>query len=180
MTSVRKWSAVRCPSLASRRYRATKGHRAALVVQATLRAYNTAIADGADDEAAFRVACSIYRRGYPRDPEHIVHQMVAGIVHCSAPARSRASRPQDLDQAPRPARGRRRHFQERAATAAKLAYIMAVADGATPPAAFEVAKAAFRARHPELSGARLDDVVARVLATDKDKVAPSKAELSAA
>jgi hypothetical protein len=38
-------------------------HRAALIVRATLRAYETAIADGVDEEAAFRIACAIYRLG---------------------------------------------------------------------------------------------------------------------
>jgi hypothetical protein len=145
-------------------------HRAALIVRATLRAYETAIADGVDEEAAFRIASAIYRLGYPRTPESIVRQMVAVIVRRPPPGqgRSRTTDRAEHDQTARKGRRERRALPEREVAAAKLAYIRAIADGATPAVAFEVAKAAFRARRPEFSGERLDDAVARALATDEE------------
>ena len=57
------------------------------------------------------------------------------------------------------------------AVAARRAYIGAIAGGARPHVAFDLAKAAFRARHPELSGERLNVAVAQALANELRAVA---------
>lgn len=51
-------------------------------------------------------------------------------------------------------------------TAARRAYVGAIARGAKPHIAFDLAKAAYRARHPELGGDRLNAAVSRALATE--------------
>jgi hypothetical protein len=57
-------------------------------------------------------------------------------------------------------------MRENDETAARRAYVGAIARGAKPHIAFDLAKAAYRARHPELGGERLDAAVSRALATD--------------
>lgn len=57
------------------------------------------------------------------------------------------------------------------AVAARRAYVGAIAGGAKPHIAFDLAKAAYRARHPELAGDRLDAAVARALADELRDVA---------
>jgi hypothetical protein len=55
--------------------------------------------------------------------------------------------------------------------AARRAYIGAIAGGARPHIAFDLAKAAYRARHPELAGDRLNAAVADALANELRDVA---------
>jgi hypothetical protein len=50
--------------------------------------------------------------------------------------------------------------------AARRAYVGAIARGAKPHIAFDLAKAAYRARQPDLGGDRLDAAVSRALATE--------------
>lgn len=57
-------------------------------------------------------------------------------------------------------------MRENDETAARRAYVAAIARGARPHIAFDLAKAAYRARHPELGGDRLDAAVSRALATE--------------
>ena len=57
------------------------------------------------------------------------------------------------------------------AVAARCAYVGAIAGGAKPHIAFAVARAAYQAKHPELSGERLDAAVARALAHELRDVA---------
>jgi hypothetical protein len=57
-------------------------------------------------------------------------------------------------------------MRENDETAVRRAYVGAIARGARPHTAFDLAKAAYRARHPELGGDRLDAAVARALATE--------------
>ena len=57
------------------------------------------------------------------------------------------------------------------AQAARRAYVGAIARGAKPHIAFDLAKAAFRARHPDLAGDRLNAAVSRALATELRNVA---------
>jgi hypothetical protein len=59
------------------------------------------------------------------------------------------------------------------AHAARRAYVDAIARGAKPYIAFDLAKAAYRARHPALAGERLTAAVSRVLATELRDVAAS-------
>jgi hypothetical protein len=55
--------------------------------------------------------------------------------------------------------------------AARRAYVGAIARGAKPHIAFDLAKAAYRARHPDLAGDRLNAAVSRALATELRNVA---------
>jgi hypothetical protein len=57
--------------------------------------------------------------------------------------------------------------------AARRAYVDAIARGAKPHIAFDLAKAAYRARHPDLTADRLNVAVSRVLATELRDVAAS-------
>jgi hypothetical protein len=57
------------------------------------------------------------------------------------------------------------------AIAARRAYVGAIAAGVKPHVAFDLAKAAYRAKHSELEGDRLAEAVARVLATALKDVA---------
>jgi hypothetical protein len=57
-------------------------------------------------------------------------------------------------------------MRENDETAARRAYVAAIARGARPHTAFDLAKAAYRARHPALGGDRLDAAVSRALATE--------------
>jgi hypothetical protein len=50
--------------------------------------------------------------------------------------------------------------------AARRAYVGAIAGGAKPHVAFDLAKAAYRARHPELNGDKLNAAVASALAAE--------------
>jgi len=59
------------------------------------------------------------------------------------------------------------------AQAARRAYVDAIARGAKPYIAFDLAKAAYRARHPDLAGERLEAAVSRVLASELRDVAAS-------
>ena len=54
------------------------------------------------------------------------------------------------------------------ATVARRAYARAIASGAKPHIAFDVARAAFRARQPGLSGTALDDAVSLALGPRQD------------
>jgi hypothetical protein len=55
--------------------------------------------------------------------------------------------------------------------AARRAYVGAIAGGAKPHVAFDLAKAAYRARHPELTGDRLNAAVSRALVNELRDVA---------
>ena len=57
------------------------------------------------------------------------------------------------------------------AVAARRAYIGAIAGGAKPHIAFDLAKAAYRARHPDLAGDRLNAAVSHALANELRDVA---------
>lgn len=57
--------------------------------------------------------------------------------------------------------------------AARRAYVDAIARGAKPYIAFDLAKAAYRARHPDLADDRLSAAVSRVLATELSDVIAS-------
>jgi hypothetical protein len=59
------------------------------------------------------------------------------------------------------------------AQAARRAYVGAIARGAKPHVAFDLAKAAYRARHPDLAGDRLSAAVSRALAHELRDVAAS-------
>lgn len=56
-------------------------------------------------------------------------------------------------------------------TAARCAYVDAISRGVKPHIAFDLARAAYRARHPTLVGERLDAAVARALAAEMRSVA---------
>ena len=60
--------------------------------------------------------------------------------------------------------------------AAQNAYVRAIASGAKPDVAFDVARAAYRALYPGLSGAVLDSAVARALASGPSSADPSRPE----
>ena len=127
-----------------------------LIAQATARAYASAIAEGADAGTAFEAACALYRHGHPRIRESILRRVVAALVswppirfpNVAVVAKAVVDGP------------------ERDIVAAQNAYVAAISRGAAPRIAFDVARAAYRARHPGLSGDRLDEAVARALATD--------------
>jgi hypothetical protein len=127
-----------------------------LIARATARAYASAIAEGADAGSAFETACALYRHGHPRIRESILRRVVAALV--SRP-------PIQLPSAP-PVAEATVDGPERDVVAAQNAYVSAISRGATPRIAFDVARAAYRARHPGLSGDRLDAAVARALASD--------------
>ena len=55
--------------------------------------------------------------------------------------------------------------------AARRAYVDAIARGAKPYIAFDLAKAAYRARHPDLPDHHLSAAVSRVLAVELQNVA---------
>lgn len=57
------------------------------------------------------------------------------------------------------------------AVAARRAYIGAIAGGAKPHIAFDLARAAYRARHPDLAGDSLNTAVSRALANELRDVA---------
>ena len=62
-------------------------------------------------------------------------------------------------------------MQDADVIAARRAYIGAIASGAKPHIAFDLAKAAYRARHPQLTGDRLDAAVSRALGRELRNVA---------
>jgi hypothetical protein len=62
-------------------------------------------------------------------------------------------------------------MREKDEVAARHAYVGAIARGAKPHIAFDLAKAAYRARHPGLGGDRLTAAVSRALATELKDVA---------
>jgi hypothetical protein len=129
-----------------------------LIARATARAYASAIAEGADAGSAFEAACALYRYGHPRTRECTLRRVVAALVH-RPPIEARIpGRPAAVD--------RLADGPERDIVAAQNAYVAAISRGSAPHVAFDVARAAYRARQPGLSGERLDDAVARALATD--------------
>jgi hypothetical protein len=130
---------------------------ARLVARATVRAYARALAEGADTEAAFETACALYRRGHPRVKEETLRRVVTALVQ--GPLSDA-----QLDAAPR------------SEIAAQNAYVRAIASGAQPDIAFDVARAAYRALYPGLSGAVLDSAVARALASGQGRAEPCSPE----
>jgi hypothetical protein len=141
--------------------------RGKLIARATLRAYQDAIADGADIATAYRLACNIYRANHPNVREPVLRHVVSMIVsddRRKTPGRAGASRR---------AGGRSNETSDRDVIAAQHAYVAAIARGVGAHVAFDVARAAYRAVHPELSGEALDYAVARALATELDAIATS-------
>lgn len=65
----------------------------------------------------------------------------------------------------------------RGVIAAQNAYVRAIASGAKPDIAFDVARAAYRALYPGQSGAVLDSAVARALASRPSSADPDRPEL---
>jgi len=129
-----------------------------LIARATARAYASAIAAGADEGAAFEAACALYRYSHPRVREDVLRHIVAALI---SHAPIEIARRNTMQLGSNGADG-----SEGDIVATQDAYIAAIARGAKPHVAFDVARAAYRARHPALAGDMLDDAVARALATD--------------
>ena len=143
--------------------------RGKLIARATLRAYQDAIADGADIATAYQLACNIYRANHPNVREQVLRHVVLMIV--SDDRRKAAGQAGASRRAP----GRPNEASQRDVIAAQRAYVAAIARGAEAHVAFDTARAAYRAVHPELSGEALDYAVARALATELDAAAsPNK------
>jgi hypothetical protein len=143
--------------------------RGKLSARATLRAYQNAIAEGADVAAAYKLACDLYRSNHPRLREQVLRHVVAVIVSssssnglaspCERHEQSAGMSETGIDRAGAGS-------LQRDVVAAQCAYVAAVAGGAAACLAFDAAKAAYRAMHPGLSGERLDEAVWRALATE--------------
>jgi hypothetical protein len=127
------------------------------IARATVRAYASALAEGADTRVAFETACALYRHGHPRVRENILRRIVTALVRNPPPDAQ-------VDAVPR------------GVIAAQNAYVRAIASGAKPDIAFDVARAAYRALYPGLSGAVLDSAVARALASRSSPAEPDRPE----
>jgi hypothetical protein len=134
-----------------------------LIARATVRAYASALAGGADSGTAYEAACALYRYSHPRVRECILRRVVAVLVNHPPPA------PRSKDQTA--TRHALQSTGERDIAAVQRAYIAAISGGAKAHAAFDSAKAAYRALHPGLAGGRLDDAVARALASEMSDAA---------
>lgn len=120
-----------------------------LIARATVRAYASAIAGGADADTALETACALYRHGHPRIRESILRRVVEALVG-HPPKRMQAGK----QEGPHPG-----------VIAAQNAYIRAITQGAKAHVAFDVARAAYRALCPWLAGPTLDAAVAQALAS---------------
>jgi hypothetical protein len=130
-----------------------------LIARATARAYASAMAGGADATTAFEAACALYRHSHPRVREGTLRRVVAALVsHPPIQVIQKNGSPPSSNEAG--------VGPEADVVATQDAYIAAIARGAKPHIAFDVARAAYRARHPGLAGDALDDAVARALASD--------------
>jgi hypothetical protein len=142
--------------------KAAMSREARLIARATARAYASALAEGADARVAFETACALYRHGHPRVRDNVLRRVVTALVR----------HPPDGAQA----EGAQARAKSRGVIAAQNAYVRAIASGAKPDIAFDVARAAYRALYPGLSGAVLDSAVARALASRSSPAEPDRPE----
>ena len=62
------------------------------IAEAARTSYSRALADGANEQAAFEAACDTYRRAHPRARESVLRHVVAVIVDRAPPRSPRAGR----------------------------------------------------------------------------------------